>query len=86
MSTPPPAPPPPTQGYERPYYGSAVPPLPPVNGELIVFLLAWLVVGLVALATDEVGPRHFVVASVALAVAYMLSRGIAKAGKVFEGR
>ena len=86
MSTPPPAPPPPTPGYDRPFYGPGGPPVPPVNGELVIFLLVWLVIALVALATDEVNPRHFVVATVALAIAYMISRGLAKAGRVFEGR
>jgi uncharacterized membrane protein len=60
--------------------------LPPVSGELIVFVLVWLVAALVALATDEVNAVHFLIASVALAVGYMLARGIAKAGKVTEGR
>lgn len=88
MSTPPASQPPP-EGYERPYYPSGLPPVPAPTGELVVFLLVWLVVGLVTLIADGaegVNPRHFVFASVALAVGYMLARGIAKAGKVFEGR
>ncbi len=88
MSTPPAAPPPP-QGYERPYYGQGFPPLPLPSGELLVFFLVWFVIGLVTLVADGregVNPRHFVFASVALAVGFMLARGIAKAGKVFEGR
>jgi hypothetical protein len=82
---PPPEPPPPTQGLDRPYYGTAL-PLPPINGELIVFVFMLLVAALVALATDEVNAVHFLVAAVALAIGYMLSRGIAKAGKALEGR
>jgi hypothetical protein len=85
MSTPPATPPP----YERPSYGPGLPPLPVPSGELLVFLLVWIVVGLITLAADGregVNPRHFVAASVALAVGYMLGRGIAKAGKVLEGR
>ena len=84
MSQPPPPEPPP-QGFERPYYGATL-PLPPVSGELIVFALAWLVAALMALATDEVNAVHFLTATVALAVGYMLARGIAKAGKGSEGR
>ncbi len=87
MSTPPA--PPSQQGYDRPYYGGGMPPFPAPSGELVVFLLVWLVVGLVTLIADGaegVNPRHFVLASVALAVGYMLARGIAKAGKVFESR
>jgi hypothetical protein len=85
VSQPPPPEPPPTQGFDRPYYGTTM-PLPPVSGELIVLVFGWLVAALVALATDEVNALHFLIAAVALAIGYMLSRGIAKAGKVSEGR
>jgi hypothetical protein len=78
MSTPA-QPPPPTQSYERSYV-----PLPAPNGELVVFLLAWLVVLIVTAAADAVQWTHFLAASVVLAAAYMLSRGIAKAGRVYE--
>jgi hypothetical protein len=81
----PPPPEPPPQGFGRPYYGATL-PLPPVSGELIVFVLVWLVAALIALATDEVNAADFLTASVALAVGYMLARGIAKAGKGAEGR
>ncbi|MEX0816961.1 MAG: hypothetical protein WD027_05920 [Gaiellales bacterium] len=83
MSTPPAAPPPPTQSYERPYYG-AMPPMPAPNGELIVFLLAWVVVLIITLAADTVDWPAFVTATIALSVGYMLSRGIAKASRVYE--
>ncbi len=85
MSTPPSAPPPP----QGPYYGSTLPPIPVPTSELVIFLLVWVVVGLATLIADGregVNPRHFVFASVALAVGYMIARGIAKAGKVFEAR
>jgi hypothetical protein len=85
MSTTPP-PQQPSPGYDRPYYGSGIPPLPILNGELLVFLLAWAVVGIITLASDSVNPDSFVTATVALAFGYMISRGIAKAGKVLEGR
>ena len=85
MSQPPPPEPPPTQSFDRPYYGTAL-PLPPVSGELLVFALVWAVAAIIALASDEVNAFHFLMATVALAVGYMLSRGIAKAGKVLEGR
>ena len=82
--------PPPTQGYERPYYGSGgMPPVPLPSIELIVFLLVWFVVGLVTLVADGsegVSPPQFVTASVALAVGFMIARGLAKLGKVIEGR
>ena len=81
--------PPPGAGYEGPPYGPAIPPFPVPSGELLVFFLVWFVVALVTLVADGpegVNPRHFVLASVALAVGYMLGRGIAKAGKVYESR
>jgi hypothetical protein len=77
-------PPPPTQSYGQPYYG--MPALPSLNGELIVFVLVWVVVFIITLAADTVDWPGFVTATVILAAAYMLSRGVAKAGKVLEGR
>ena len=80
---------PPPQGYDRPYYGGGVPPVPVPSGELVVFLLVWMVIGIVTLVTDGaggVGPTQFVTGSVALAIGFMIARGIAKAGKVFESR
>ena len=88
MSTPP-APPPPTQGYERPYYGGSMPPVPLPSVELVVFLLVWFVIGLITLVADGregVSPPQFVTGSVALAIGFMISRGLAKLGKVIEGR
>jgi hypothetical protein len=79
-----PPPPPPTQSYGQPYYG--MPPLPAPNGELIVFLLVWAVVFIITVAADTVDWSEFTIATVLLAAAYMISRGIAKAGKVYEGR
>jgi hypothetical protein len=61
-------------------------PLPPLNGELLIFVLAWLVVFIVTLAADSVDWPGFVTATIVLAAAYMLSRGIAKASRVYEGR
>jgi hypothetical protein len=63
-----------------------MPTVPTLNGELIVFVLVWVVVFIVTLAADTVDWPEFLTATVILAAAYMLSRGIAKAGKVLEGR
>ncbi|HEY7002740.1 MAG TPA: hypothetical protein VH281_00545 [Gaiellaceae bacterium] len=60
--------------------------MPAPNGELIVFLIVWVVVFIVTLADDGVDWPQFTIATVLLAAAYMISRGIAKAGKVLEGR
>jgi hypothetical protein len=78
-----PPPPPPSQPYGQPYYG--MPAMPAPNGELIVYLLVWAVVFIVTLAADAVDWPAFVLATVVLTSAYMISRGIAKAGKVIEG-
>ena len=83
MSSPPSQP---QQTYERPYYGPGAPPIPVPTGELVVFALVWLVIGIITLAADNVSAPQFVTASVALAVGYMLSRGLAKLGKVLENR
>jgi hypothetical protein len=82
MATQPTQPPP-----HQPYYGAAaMPPLPAPTGELVVFLLAWLVVFLVTLLADSVDWPAFVTATTLLAAAFVISRGIAKAGKVLENR
>lgn len=78
-------PPPPSQGYGGPYYGP-MPSMPAPNGELVVFVLLWVVAFILTLATDDVGWGDLLTASVVLGAAYILSRGIAKAGKVVEGR
>jgi hypothetical protein len=82
MSTQQTPPPPPTQSYGQPYYG--MPTVPSLNGELIVFVLVWVIVFIITLASDTVDWPAFITASVVLAAAYMISRGIAKAGKVLE--
>jgi hypothetical protein len=80
MSTPPAQPPPPpAQGFERQYV-----PLPAPPGELVVFLLAWLVALIITAASDAVDWGQFLLATVVLSAAYVISRGIAKAGKVYE--
>jgi hypothetical protein len=81
MATQPTQPPP-----NQPYYGGMMPPVPAPTGELVVFLLAWLVVFLVTLIADSVNWPAFVTATTLLAAAFVLSRGIAKAGKVLENR
>jgi len=62
-----------------------MPSMPAPNGELVVFLLVWAVVFIITVASDRVDWPEFTTATVFLAAAYMISRGIAKAGKVYEG-
>jgi hypothetical protein len=59
--------------------------MPAPNGEFAIFLLVWAVVFIVTIAADSVDWPQFTIATVFLTAAYMISRGIAKAGKVLEG-
>jgi hypothetical protein len=56
----------------------------PGNAELAVYLLVWLVLTLIWLFSDEVGAGTFATLTVALTFGYLISRGIAKAGRVLE--
>ena len=73
----------PPQGYD---YGGGGSPVPPPTAELVVFLLVWVVVALVTLLADSVDAPQFVWASVALAIGFMLARGLAKLGRAHENR
>ncbi|MDQ3859800.1 MAG: hypothetical protein M3327_15380 [Actinomycetota bacterium] len=77
-------PPPPPSQYERPYAGGNLPPLPAPTSELVLYVLMLFIVGMVALISDAVGAREFGTWAVALTIGYLLSRGLAKLGKVFE--
>jgi hypothetical protein len=86
MSTTPPEQPTTQQpGYDRgtPLNISALMPAPG-NAELIVYVLATILVAIIALAADQVDSGAFVTAFTALTFAYLLSRGIAKASRVLE--
>ena len=54
------------------------------NTELIIYLLVWLVLVLLWLFSDEVNAGAFATLTVALTFGYLVSRGIAKAGRVVE--
>jgi hypothetical protein len=56
----------------------------PGNAELAVYVLVWLVLTLIWLFSDEVGAGTFATLTVALTFGYLISRGIAKAGRVLE--
>ena len=56
----------------------------PGNAELVVYVVVVLLIGLISLISDEVGAGTFVSAFQWLTIAYILSRGIAKASRVFE--
>jgi len=97
MSVPPSDPNAPTQHQEQPQpqpgYGYRPGPvqgnpfamLPtPGNAELVVYLLALLVAAIVALASDRVDAPSWMEFFKWTTVAYLISRGIAKASRVFE--
>jgi hypothetical protein len=73
---------------DRPGYGyspSGLSRMPVAgNTELLIFLLVWLVIFLLWLFSDEVDAGAFATLTVALTFGYLISRGIAKAGRVVE--
>jgi hypothetical protein len=89
MSTTPPEQPP-ASGYDRPGAGPNVNfnlsalPVTPGNAELVVYILATILIAIIALAADQVDSGAFVTAFTALTFAYLISRGIAKASRVLE--
>ena len=91
MSTTPPEQPPTSGGgYDRPPGGPNVNfnlsalPVTPGNAEAVVWILATIVIAIIALASDAVNAGAFVTAFTALTFAYLISRGIAKASRVLE--
>jgi hypothetical protein len=77
-------------GYDRPGSGpnvnlnlSALMPTPG-NAELVVYILAMILLAIIALASDAFDVGGWVTAFTAITVAYLISRGIAKASRVLE--
>ena len=56
----------------------------PGNAELVVYILATIFIAIITLASDRVDAPAFVTAFTFFTVAYLLSRGIAKASRVLE--
>ena len=56
----------------------------PGNAELVVYLLAMILLAIIALASDAFDVRGWVTAFTAITIAYLISRGIAKASRVLE--
>jgi hypothetical protein len=84
-STPPPEqqqPPPGYGGYGRPNFGAMMPI--PGNAELVVYILATILVAIIALASDRVDSSAFVTSFTVITLGYLISRGIAKASRVVE--
>lgn len=90
MSTPPPEQPPSSSSGG---YGGGGPnvsfnlnalPVTPGNAELLVYILALIIVAIIALAADSVNSPDWVDFFKWVTVAYIISRGIAKASRVLE--
>ncbi len=56
----------------------------PGNAELAVYILATILVAIIALAASGVDAPEFVVSFTVITFAYLISRGIAKASRVLE--
>jgi hypothetical protein len=83
MSQAPGTPAPPSQGY----YGGGpggLPPFPAPNGELVVYVVALLVVGLVALIAETIAASEWLSFATVVTAAYLISRGLAKLRNVSE--
>src|SRR3954451_12543077 len=89
-SSQPSSPPPPSGGYgtgaDRPNVNFNLEALMPTpgNAEMVVYILAAIIVAIIALAADQVDSGAFVTAFTAITFAYLISRGIAKASRVLE--
>jgi hypothetical protein len=81
MSTQPSPPPPPSQ---QGYYGGGLPPVPVPNAELIVYVVALVVVGIIGLAAETVNAASWVEFALWTTAAYLVSRGLAKLRNVTE--
>lgn len=71
-------------GYSAGGRGPNLPMPLPLNAELLIYLLVWIAIALIWIISDEVGAGTFATLTVALTFGYLISRGIAKAGRVLE--
>jgi hypothetical protein len=87
MSTMPPEQPP-AGGTSRPAYGYNAPNVArmpiPGNAEFLVYLVVEIIFVLIWVIADSVNTATWVTLTTALTFGYIISRGIAKAGKVLE--
>jgi hypothetical protein len=56
----------------------------PGNAELVVYILATIVLGIIALAADDFDASGFATIYGVITLGYLVSRGIAKASRVLE--
>jgi hypothetical protein len=86
MSTTPPEQPTSTQGPSGPTVNFNVPATLPIpgNAELVVYILATIVLGIIALSADDFNASGFSTIFGVITLGYLVSRGIAKASRVLE--
>jgi hypothetical protein len=71
-------------GYGRPGPNiGAIMPIPG-NAEIVVYVIAAIILAIVALAADDFDANGWSVAFTWITAAYLISRGIAKASRVLE--
>jgi hypothetical protein len=83
MPPPPSAPPPGYGGAGYMGWQGARMPIPG-NAEWLLWFVVEIVFAIIWAASDEVGAQLFMIATAVITLAYLISRGIAKAGKVLE--
>jgi hypothetical protein len=83
MSTTPPEEPHGYTGLSRTPVTGAILPVPG-NAEIAIWFIVVVVLAIVAAVADSVTAHDWVIATTWLTVAYILSRGIAKASRVLE--
>ena len=79
---PPPSAPPPGYGPFPPWQGARMPI--PGNAEWLLWFLVEVLFAIVWAASDAVDASLFVIVTAVVTLGYLISRGIAKAGKVLE--
>ena len=87
MSTTPPEQPTTQQqpGYSRPDLTNVTAMMPiPGNAELVVYILATILLAIIALAADGFDASGFATIFGVITLGYLISRGIAKASRVLE--
>jgi hypothetical protein len=71
-------------GRQGPTFNIAALMPTPGNAELVVYIIAAIILAIVALSADNFDANGWSVAFTWITAAYMLSRGIAKASRVLE--
>ena len=82
MPPPPSTPPPGYGGVGMGWQGARMPI--PGNAEWLLWFIVEIVFAIIWAASDEVGAQMFLIVTAVITLGYLISRGIAKAGRVLE--